>query len=119
MNRYCALSPLYSTVLPDALVNRIFHQRHGLEEERAQDCGGDNKEDTGTEPRCGCLARVGIAGTELAIDLDTADKTDDSTDGINQLRGGVEIGGHHRGCLVDACQTVAGGIEVWRRISSV
>ena len=66
-----------------ALVNRIFHYRHGLEEERAQDCGRDHKKDTGTEPRCGGLARVGIAGAEFAIDLDTAYKTDDCADGID------------------------------------
>jgi hypothetical protein len=36
-----------------ALVNRIFHLWHGLEEERAQDCGRDHKKDTRAEPRCG------------------------------------------------------------------
>lgn len=49
---------------------------------------------------------------ELAIDLDTADKTDDSTDGIDQFCGGIEIRGHHGCRLVDTRQTVSGGIEV-------
>ena len=83
-----------------------------LEEERAQDCGGYHEEYTGTEPRGGGFRCVGIAGAELSIDLDTADKTHHRADGIDQLRRGVEIGGHHRGSLVDTRQTVAGSVEI-------
>ena len=34
--------------------------RSHLEEERAENGGSDDEEDTGTEPRGGCLAGVGI-----------------------------------------------------------
>ena len=65
-----------------------------LEEERPQNGGGDYQKDTGSEPRTGSFTRVGVARTELLIDLDSTDEADYSTDCINQFCAGIEISGH-------------------------
>ena len=78
-----------------------------LKEERAQDGRAYNQEDTRAEPACGGLGGVGVAGTELAIYLNTPDKPDDRADGVDELRAGVEIGSDHAGGFVDARHAVA------------
>ena len=65
-----------------------------LEEERPQNGGGDYQKDTGSEPRTGSFTRVGVARTELLIDLDSTDESDYGTDCINQFCAGIEISGH-------------------------
>lgn len=78
-----------------------------LEEEGTQDGGGYNQEDTGEEPAGSSLRGVGIAAGELAVGLDAAYQTQHGTDGITEFRGGIEIGGHEAGRLVDTCKALA------------
>ena len=69
-------------------------------------CAHD-EEDAGSEPACGSLARVGVARRELAIHLDASDETHHGTDGVDELRAWIKVGGHHTCCLVYTCKSVA------------
>lgn len=78
-----------------------------LEEKGTQDGGGYNQENTGEKPAGRGLRGVGVAAGKLAVGLDTADQTQYGTDGITEFRGGIEIGGHETGRLVDTCKALA------------
>ena len=78
-----------------------------LEEETSKDRSSHNQEDTRPEPRGGGLRRVWVTGRELLVHLDSSDQSDDGTDGVDQFRSRVEIGGDHFRGLVDTRQPVA------------
>jgi len=78
-----------------------------LEEEGTQDGGSHDQEDACEEPAGGSLRSVGVAAGKLAVGLDAADQTQYGTDGITEFRGGIEIGGHEAGRLVDTCKALA------------
>ena len=86
---------------------RLVTPYYILKEERAQDGGCHDEEDTRSEPACGGLGGVGVARRELAIDLHAADESDHCADGVDEFRAGIEIRGDHGGGFVDACQSVA------------
>ena len=82
-----------------------------LEEEATKDGGCHNEEDTRAKPRRSGLTRVGITAGKLVVDLDTTDKTNDSTNGINEFCAGIEVGSHHFSGCIDTCHAVTLGIS--------
>ena len=91
--RYCAFSPLNSTVRPTPLL--ISQQTNYLQEEGTQDRGRHDEEDTGTEPR-GCrLTRIRVTRGELVVDLDVPDEPYHSFDSIDQFRARSKVARHH------------------------
>ena len=107
MKRYCAFNPLNSTERPIPLFTGYSAIAGRLEEERTQNRRSHDKENTCAEPRGGGLRRVGVARRELAVHLDAADQAHHRTDGVDQLRRGVEIARYHTRGLVDTRKTVA------------
>ena len=85
-----------------------------LEEEATKDGGCHNEEDTSPKPRGSCLAGVGITAGKLVVDLDTTDKTNDSTDGINEFCAGIKVGSHHFSGCIDTGHAVTLGISSCR-----
>ena len=82
-------------VLPDALVQLVFHTAWGLQEERPQHRGRHDQEHAGTEPAAGGLARVRIARRELGIHADGPDQPAERPGRVNQFRGRIKISGDH------------------------
>ena len=82
-------------VLPDALVQLVFHTARRLQEERPQYRGRYDQEHAGPEPAAGGLARVRIARGELGIHADGPDQPAERTGRVNQFRGRVKISGDH------------------------
>jgi hypothetical protein len=66
-------------VLPDALVQLVFHTARRLQEERPQYRGRYDQEHAGPEPAAGGLARVRIARGELGIHADGPDQPAERT----------------------------------------
>ena len=86
--------PLELHLAAHAFIDRIFG--HRLKEKRTQNRGGDDQEDTGSEPARSGFRRIRIARTELLIDPDSADQADDGADGVDQPYGRFEIALDHR-----------------------
>lgn len=95
-------------VLPDALVQLVFHMAWGLQEERPQYRGRHDQEHAGPEPAAGGLARVRIARRELGIHADGPDKAAERAGRINQFYGGVKIAVHHLRGLYQPGRPVTG-----------
>ena len=62
-----------------------------LEEEATKDGGCHNEEDTSSKPRGSRLAGVGITAGKLVVDLDTTDKPNDCTDGIDKFCARIKV----------------------------
>lgn len=88
-----------------AFIDRIFS--HRLKEERTQNRGGDDQEDTGAEPACGGLRRIRIPRAEFLVDLHAADQTDHRTDRVDQFCRRVEVRRDHLRSLLNAGDAVA------------
>ena len=87
-----------------AFIDRIFG--HRLKEKRTQNRGGDDQEDTGSEPARSGFRRIRIARTELLIDPHSADQADDGANGVDQLGRRVEIRRDHLRSLLNAGHAV-------------
>lgn len=97
--------PLELHLAAHAFIDRIFS--HRLKEERTQNRGGDDQEDTGAEPACCGFRRVRISRTELLVDPHSADQADDGADGVDQFGRRVEIRRDHLRSLLNAGHAVA------------
>ena len=96
--------PLELHLAAHAFIDRIFG--HRLKEKRTQKRGGDDQEDTGSEPARSGFRRIRIARTELLIDPHSADQADDGANGVDQLGRRVEIRRDHLRSLLNAGHAV-------------